>query len=170
MRALIPEIGKAYSVSMWFWNGMPNDARPVTGYLFSRGRDHAFAAPGDHLGIGGTEGHMGKLIFHTGDKSEQELGGSTVIERWTWNHVALVRDGDKVSVYLNGKLEIDEKAKSPIPPTVAQFFVGGRCDSDSTFEGRIDETAMYDRALAADEVAKLYRAATGKTNVAKTSP
>ena len=172
MRTLIPEMGKTYSVSMWFWNGMPNDARPVAGYLFSRGRDHAFGAPGDHLGIGGTEGHTGKLIFHNADKSNQVLGGSTVIERWTWNHVVLVRDGDKVSVYLNGnpKPEIDGKAKSPVPPTVGQFFVGGRCDSYSNFEGRLDETAIYDRALTAEEVAKLYRAATGKTSVAKASP
>ena len=170
MRTLIPEIGKTYSVSMWFWNGMPNDARPVAGYLFSRGRDHAFAAPGDHLGIGGTAGHTGKLMFHNGGRSEQVLGGSTVIERWTWNHVVLVRDVDRVSVYLNGNREIDGKAKTAIPPTVRQVFVGGRCDSESNFEGRIDETAIYDRALTANEVTKLYRAATGRTSVAKASP
>jgi hypothetical protein len=169
MRTLIPEIGKKYSVSMWFWNGMPNDARPVAGYLFSRGRDHAFGAPGDHLGIGGTEGPAGKLILHTGDRSGHVLGGSTVIQRWTWNHVVLVRDGDQVSVYLNSnpKPEINGKAKSPIPATVGQFFIGGRCDGDSNFEGRIDETAIYDRALTADEVAELYRAATEETSVAK---
>ncbi|MBC8873781.1 MAG: hypothetical protein H8E44_30445 [Planctomycetes bacterium] len=170
MRALILEIGKTYSVSMWFWNGMPNDARPVAGYLFSRGRDHAFAAPGDHLGIGGTEGHTGKLIFQNGDKSKQVLGGSTVIERWTWNHVVLVRDVDRVSVYLNGNREIDGKAKTAIPPTVRQVFVGGRCDSESNFEGRIDETAIYDRALTANEVTKLYRVVTGRTSVVKASP
>lgn len=170
MRTLAPEIGTTYSVSLWFWNGMPNDARPVTGYLFSRGREHAFAAPGDHLGIGGTEGHTGSLIFHNSDDSEHMLSGSTVIERWTWYHVVLVREGDKVNVYLNGKLEIDGKVGSAIPPTVGQFFIGGRCDSDSTFEGRVDETAIYDRALTADEVAKLYRAATKQANVAEASP
>jgi len=162
MRARIPEIGKTYSVSMWFWNGMPNDGRPVTGYLFSRGRDHAFGASGDHLGIGGTEGHAGKLIFHNDDKSEQALGGSTVIQRWTWNQVVLVRDGDKVTVYLNGnpKPEIEGTKTALIPPIVDQFFLGGRCDSESNFEGRIDETAVYARALTADEVTGLYRAAT----------
>jgi hypothetical protein len=172
MRTRIPEIGKTYSVSMWFWNGMPSDARPVAGYVFSRGRDHALGAPGDHLGIGGTAGHTGKLTFHTGDESDQVLGGRTVVQRWTWNHVVLVRGGDNVRVYLNGnpKPEIEALAKASIPPTVAQIFVGGRCDSDSTFEGRIDETAIYDRALTADEVTKLYRAATETTSVAKASP
>jgi len=164
MRALVPEIGKTYSVSMWFWNGMPSDARPVAGYLFSRGRDHAFVAPGDHLGIGGTQGHAGKLIFCNGDKGEPTLGGSTAIQRWTWNHVVLVRDDDKVRVYLNGNREpeIDADVKSSLPPTVGQLFIGGRCDRDSNFEGRIDETAIYDRALTDDDVAKLYRAATGR--------
>ena len=166
MRTLVPEIGKFYSVSMWVWNGMPNDARPVAGYLFSRGQDYAFGAPGDHLGIGGTDGHTGKLIFSTSDANEQVLGGSTVIQRWTWNHVVLVRDGDKASVYLNGNLEIDAVAKSSIPATVSQFFVGGRCDRDSNFEGRIDETAIYDRALSANDVAKLYAAATEEERVA----
>jgi hypothetical protein len=170
MRTRIPEIGKTYSVSMWFWNGIPNDARPVAGYLLSRGRDHALGAPGDHLGIGGTEGHTGRLIFHNGDESDQVLGGRTVIERWTWNHVVLVRDGDKVSVYLNGDLEIEGTAHAPIPPTVGQFFVGGRCDGDSNFEGRLDETAIYGRALTAEEAAKLYRAAAGQTSVAQANP
>jgi hypothetical protein len=152
---------------MWFWNGMPNDARPVTGYLFSRGRDCAIGAPGDNLGIGGSAGNAGKLIFHTFDPSDHVLVGSTVIDRWTWNHVVLVRDGDTIRVYLNGKPEFEGTAKSPLPPNVSQFFIGGRCDRDSNFEGRIDETAIYDRALTADEAAKHYGAATGNTRGAK---
>ena len=169
MRTLIPEIGKTYSVSLWLWNGMPNDARPVAGYLFSRGRDRAFGAPGDHLGIGGTQGHTGKLIFCSGTEGAGVLGGSTVIERWTWYHVALVRDGDRVRVYLNGHPEIDAVVKSPLPASVGQFFIGGRCDNESNFEGRLDETAIYDRALTVEEVGSLYRAATVRESVAKAS-
>jgi len=170
MRTRLPQIGKAFSVSMWFWNGMPNDARPVAGYLFSRGRDHALGAPGDHLGIGGTEGHTGRVFFSNGDASDPVLGVNTVIERWTWNHVVLVRDGDDVRVYLNGNQEVDGTAMTSLPARVGQCFVGGRCDGDSNFEGRVDETAIYDRALTDDEVAKLYRAATAKTAVAQANP
>jgi putative membrane-bound dehydrogenase-like protein len=35
--APMPDLGKTYSVELWFWNGLPDDARAVTGYLFSRG-------------------------------------------------------------------------------------------------------------------------------------
>ena len=172
MRARIRSIGKTYSMSMWFWNGMPKDARPVAGYLFSRGRDHALGALGDHLGIGGTEGHTGKLFFENGDGSNKVLGGSTIIERWTWSHVVLVRDGDEVRVYLNGnpEPEIGGQAKPSVPPTVCEFFVGGRCDSASNFEGRLDEVALYDRVLTAAEVVTLHRAATVQTRYAKASP
>jgi hypothetical protein len=172
MRTRIPNIGKTYSVSLWFWNGMPHDARPVTGYLFSRGRDLSLGAQGDHLGIGGTSAHTGKLIFQTGDADNAALGGRTTIDRWTWNHVVLIRDAGKVTVYLNGnpKPEIDGQLKPTIPPTVAQFFLGGRNDNNANFEGRLDETAIYDRALTADEATSLYRAATAQERQAKAGP
>ena len=52
--------GDEYSVSLWFWNGLRTGARPVTGYLFSRGEADNPAAPGDHVGIGGTAVARGK--------------------------------------------------------------------------------------------------------------
>ena len=59
LRSRIADLGDKYSVSLWFWNGMPVDAREVTGWMFSRGRDHGLGPHGDHLGIGGTAGHPG---------------------------------------------------------------------------------------------------------------
>ena len=43
----------SYSIGMWFWNGMPNDGRDVTGWLMSRDRQHQVSPGGDHLGITG---------------------------------------------------------------------------------------------------------------------
>ncbi|NOX52975.1 MAG: hypothetical protein GXP27_00770 [Planctomycetes bacterium] len=164
LRTRISGLGDSYSVSLWFWNGMPNDARSVTGFLFSRGRDYALAAPGDHLGIGGTQAHTGRLVFTTGADPKRMVGGKTAITRWSWNHVVLVRDARKVRVYLNGQRtpEIDAEVQWTIPPTVSQLFFGGRNDNDSNFEGRLDEIAVYDRPLSADEVVKLYAAARGR--------
>ena len=51
-----------------------------------------------------------------------------------------------------GKLEIDGKA----PAVVSEdLMLGGRSDNDSNWEGRLDEAAVFNRALTADEVAKL---------------
>ena len=43
-----------YEAEFFFWNGLPNDNRSVTGYLLSLGPDGAKNCPGDHLGIAGT--------------------------------------------------------------------------------------------------------------------
>jgi hypothetical protein len=38
---------------------------------------------------------------------------------------------------------------------VPSCFFAGRSDNDSNWEGRLDEVAVFDRALGAEEIAKL---------------
>ena len=156
IKVSLPALVPAYTFEVWFWNGLPSDARPVTGYLFSR----TTGDRSDVLAIGGTEGAAGRLIF-AGGKSSDHLAGSTEISLRTWNHVALVRDGQKLCVYLNGKSqpEITADAKPGNEPGVPQIFVGGRSDGLANFEGKLAEVAIYDRALGADEIARHYAAA-----------
>ena len=142
-------LGENHTVSMWIWNGLPNDAREVNGWFYSRDHNHGLSNFGEHLGIGGTSGNTGKLVFQT---SSGPVGGKTEIPRWTWQHVALVREVDMARVYLNGSLEIEMKASRVRVPAV---FFGGRSDNDSNWEGRLDEIAVFDRALSAAEITKL---------------
>ncbi len=44
--ATLKPLKESYTAEFWFWNGLPNDVRPVTGYLFGRG--------GESLALGGT--------------------------------------------------------------------------------------------------------------------
>ena len=67
----------------------------------------------------------------------------------------LVRDKNKVRVYLNGTLELETDSDIDPFQSPANCFFGGRSDNDSNFEGRLDEIAVFDRALNAAEVAKL---------------
>jgi len=166
MKSNVPSLPGAYSVEMWFYNGFPNDARPVTGYMFSRGADGAEGGPGDHLGIGGTHtpAATGKLIFFNGDELKELAVGTTEIRPKTWHHVVLVRDGKKVTVYLDGntKPEIAAEAGVSLPAGVDQLFIGGRSDNIANFEGKIDEVAVYSRALAPEEIARHYATADRK--------
>lgn len=141
-------LGDDWSASLWFWNGMPNDVRDITGWLFSRDHNHGLSAYGEHLGIGGKSGGTGKLIF----QADKLLTGKTEIPRWSWQHLVLVRRGDQVRVYLNGTLEIEGIAQAS---SISSCFFGGRSDSDSSWEGRLDEIAVFDRALNTEEIAKL---------------
>lgn len=154
VRTNVPELRDNYSISLWFWNGMPNDAREITGWMISRDREHHISQVGDHLGIGGKD-HPGVLVFQHG--SDKLIAGSTAIERWTWNHAVFVREGDRVRVYLNGaeKPEIDTYAPADFPEPFGQLFFGGRADNQSNWEGRLDEIAIFDRALTPQEITSL---------------
>ena len=156
LRAGLTGLGDHYSVSMWFWNGMPNDGRDTSGWLFSRGQDNSLSVFGDHLGIGGKSGNTGRLIFFNGSDETAVTAGKMEIPRWQWQHLVLTRDGKTTRAYLNGILEIESGSViDPFAP-LGQMFFGGRSDNDSNWEGRIDEVAVFDRALSAGDVAKLF--------------
>lgn len=143
-------VGEAYTISMWIWNGMPNEGREMSGWFYSRDHNHGVSAYGEHLGVGGSAGHTGRLVFQAG---EAVLAGTTEIPRWTWQHVVLVREGAKVRLYLNGKLEIEGEAKAA--SAIPSCFFGGRSDHAADWEGRMDEIAVFDRALGDEEVRRL---------------
>lgn len=153
MTAQLNQIENDYTVSMWIWNGMPTDARPVSGWMFSHGRQFTSDAIGEHLGLGGAEHHAGKLILSTGGVT---YTGKTQIERWTWAHVSMTIKNGQAKVYLNGNEtpEIEAKVDSN-RLTIDQFFFGGRSDNQSNWEGRIDEIAIFDRALSSQEIRSL---------------
>ena len=145
MQARLPKLGTSYSVSLWFWNGMPNDSRPVLGWMFSRGRNHALGT-GESLGLDA----KGQLIFRSGVKT---FTGKIATTRWQWHHATIVRENDVARVYLDGQLQIEAKASALHP--VQSLYLGGRHDNQSNWEGRLDEAAIFDRALSGAEVKAL---------------
>ena len=160
----IENLGDTYSVEIWFWNGLPNDLRAVTGYMFSRSPDGIRGVPGDNLGIGGTHLDavaLGKLIFFNGDEQNEMVAGTTDIAPKTWNHVVMVRDGEKVTAYLNGNStpELSGTAAPTVPKDCSDIFIGGRGDNLYNFHGKICEAALYDRLLSPAEISAHYSAA-----------
>ncbi len=124
LQSRIAKLGGEYSISLWIWNGMPNEGREVGGWFFSRGTDHGLSLWSEHLGIGGAGGHAGKLIFFHGDDPKSTLAGKTVIPRWEWQHVVLVRSGETVQVFLNGNLELETKTPAEYPGQIGSPLLG----------------------------------------------
>ncbi len=162
-------LGDSYSVEMWIYNCLPNDARAVTGYFFSRGADGAQGAPGDHLGIGGTyDGGAlaGKLILFNGNERDQIAVGKTDIAPKTWHHVVLVRQGTQITAYLNGQTtpDLEGEVAPGCPADEASVFIGGRSDNLFNFEGKICQVALYDHAITPEQVATHHAAAVERHN------
>jgi hypothetical protein len=136
-----------YEAEFYFWNGLPNDNRSVTGYLLSLGPDGAENCPGDHLGIAGTAADKdtaGRLFFFNGNEKNEVLSGGPVIEPKTWHHVRLKRRGEEVAVHLDDgdKPIISGRLSVTRPKGCKDLFVGGRSDGFANLEGRMAEVAI----------------------------
>ena len=60
-------------------------------------------------------------------------------------------------VHLSGSSQPEIESESPagFPAGFDRLFFGGRCDNESNWEGRLDEIAVFDRALSAEEIRAL---------------
>lgn len=164
LKAALP-LPENYSVEFWLWNGLPTDARAITGYLVSRGAD-GDASRGLHLGIGGTwrgaDGTgpdlAGRLFVFNGNDANQVLAGRTPLALQRWHQVVLVREGEKIRVHLDGRATPEIEGVLPAR-TLAEdaLFLGGRSDGMFNFEGKLDEAAVYPRALSPDEIAARHQ-------------
>jgi hypothetical protein len=81
----------------------------------------------------------------------------TPYELRKWQHVAAVKDGDRMRLYVNGKLAASGKDASKLPLGL-NLIVGqlDRARTDRRFIGQIDELAFYPRALSPADVQRRY--------------
>lgn len=139
------ELGDRFTVGLWFWNGLPVDARPVTGDLV------ALDGVGLRVSLAGTDGPAGRLVLHASGTTST---GTTQLSMKTWHHLALVVDGERVALHLDGVAEPEVVATrtSPKTATAEEIGIGGGPDPSATWEGKLDEITLFDRALAPDEI------------------
>lgn len=77
-----------------------------------------------------------------------------------WTHVAAVKKGASLALYVNGKRVSQTFAPSSLPGSVSQAFaLGGNPyhSGDESFVGRIDDFALWAKALSGGEIEKVYR-------------
>ena len=160
LEAQLDDVADISTVELWFWNGLVNDARPICGHiisLYSRGQEPASSV---YFGIQGTKGTPGCLfVAQTMRANESGLPSKSRITPKTWHHLTLIREGQVVTAYIDGKLEITADMKSRQPSGLSSLSIGATPDDTATFEGKIDEVAIYSRALTADEILAHFHAA-----------
>ena len=154
VKAHVPKLGNTYSVELWFRNELPVNSRPVTAYLFSRAVDGVDGSSGDNLGIGGTCSNSGQLIVFNGNGRNELVAGQTRLQRGSWSHVVMVRQDQRIKVYLNGDPKPEIAADLPVayPAVCEDILLGGRSDNFANLQGMLEEVAVYDRALTPQEV------------------
>jgi len=119
----------------------------------------------------GTKNYLaiGKSIYGNviaWDQFPPSGGGITSIkpDLDTWYHVVVTEDSSQKAIYINGTLDVSdnipESYQGKTPDTIR---IGNRADGLATFyfNGTIDDVSVYNRALSAEEIWKIYRMGMG---------
>lgn len=140
-----------HSIAFWFRSGVSFDSPKIASDLAAFGtRGEAMT----QISIKG-EGPNGVRIMVESPRGS--LSGN-LIESRTWYHLAVVRSSNSTTLYLNGIKDVSLPVPGqPIPAGSSALITKIGSDSPATnFEGKIDDVAVFDRALTADEVRSIY--------------
>jgi len=79
----------------------------------------------------------------------------------TWYHLVGTYDGQTMKIYVNGELKNSKNITSSIETNDNYVFIGSQAESYQ-FKGIIDEVAIYNRALSAEEIQDHYNSGLGR--------
>ncbi len=82
--------------------------------------------------------------------------GVAALPKGEWHHLVGVVDGNKKFLYLDGKLAKEDNFNGPMQTGGTETEIGS-ANADGGFIGIIDEVVIYNKALSANEVERLYR-------------
>jgi hypothetical protein len=81
----------------------------------------------------------------------------------TWTHVVATYDGFTLVMYVDGERRGQRLNEELVPVITSQFQIGRMSPSNwKPFNGRLDEVAIYDRALTEAQVSAHYQIVTGR--------
>ena len=114
--------------------------------------------PGLDNGTGGFRAHVGVPggFFYF-------IDGATKAQTNTWYHVAMTYDGAMLKLFVNGNLDAQLAVTGPIITSSEPIRLGGGAPGNDPayfFNGRLDEVALYGRALSQSEIQTIYNSST----------
>jgi len=99
-------------------------------------------------------------ITNSGNGSEQQLNRSSVLTTGAWIHIAITRNGNTGTLYVNGASVATNTSMTLSPAslgaTVHNWIGRSQFSGDPYLNGAIDEFRIYNRALSAAEISTLY--------------
>jgi len=154
----IPELKGAKEISLeaWIWHAEDPEYLPrLPSY------PRIVATPGDIFDLHVRPGYALWSFLRSGDgKGTHYEARSRPFVPEEWEHVASVWDGERIRIYVNGRLAGESKSLDMTPGLMEGPMRIGLPMSDSShlrWQGKIDEVAIYRRALNPGEIFARYQ-------------
>jgi hypothetical protein len=92
-----------------------------------------------------------------------DLIGNAEVNDGQWHHVAATYDGTNMCLYVDGTLDATQPASLPLATNSFPVCLGENPQAPPGyyFNGAIDEVAIYNRALSAEEIQTIYVTGSG---------
>lgn len=87
------------------------------------------------------------------------IAGGSVLPLKTWRHIVVTADGEQMRLYEDGKLAASAPCGALAASDSDTVWFGTDAGATQVWHGRIDELALFDRALTEEEIAAIYRTA-----------
>lgn len=139
---------KEMTIATWVYSTSSSNWQRI--FDFGNGQEqYMFLTP--------TNGSQMRFVMKNG--GEEEILSTTALGRNAWHHVAVTIGNTEVALYVDGKA-VASSASMTIRPTdinpVRNYIGRSQFVSDSRFKGNIDDFRIYNCALSAENIAKLY--------------
>jgi hypothetical protein len=172
IRNIVTAAGGSNARINWTTTGVPFTTSQLTYTVSCWIRTSSIATSSWFFQIGNASGaqtsmfrivnsNPGSLTFRIYDGTNVAAPGTTIVAN-TWYHIVGVRDGNTVTLYVNGVLTTTA-ASSPGSFSAAGFTatqyltVGGSADnSGNNFTGNVSAPMIWNRVLSGTEIRQLY--------------
>ena len=138
LQAELSGLGDHYSIALWFWLGEASGASDREGTL-----------------VVGPGGETLRVLQFKDHRLQLAMEGSVTDKRSSaadWHFAVLCRDGKDVRVYWDGRETPAIRLESSFQSTNNRLTLGQR------LQGKLDEVAVFSRALSSTEIASFWKA------------
>ena len=155
--------GDVYACSIWFKPDTTITTSTLVQYLIS------FGGTFDGILLGSATSSLSNELIIVEDstpvgRSAYTQAGGTITN--TWHHLCFNWSGSVYEIWLDGVNVQNTTTGTPTLISASQIQIGRRSTGASYyyFEGKIDEVALFNYTLDADQIQEIYNAtSTGKT-------
>lgn len=134
----------SYSVSMWVFNPAIADEEPILSWTPRGGRELSNSS------VGYGKNRNWGAVAHWG---WPDMPYATLPKAGTWHHIGLTFDGTMERLYVDGKLDREER-KTFFMRTDGPLYIGTNGDRTAFFSGAIASLKLYDIALSQTDLRK----------------